>query len=762
MKKFSKKFFLLINIVIWLFIQGCGNEPKGDKVINNELKEEEVIGNKPKEDEKIINNEQSIFIHNDSIDFITFAVTERYEIVAYSASNGLNKYSTEGELIESYPNIGPVTHLNYENGALYAISTVTWDLIEIILEDEGKVKVICGFSFLTEIRGMAVAGDNAYLLGVPAGDEFDYSSWEVGKYIDFGEKIFEVDLKTGKITVVNEIENPIVIYRGEGDGIYVYSHPKDTYIIGFYNQKNKKLGQIAEMNDVGYAMEFAYEFGFFIYQGYETLGHVTAYRMSDGFKINIMDDVLTMPGSAFKRAGGNVAFLGQTAADVETHTIETRLFCIQVTEDHAKLMRNPVQNAPNITENGKDAEPIENVQAKTEEPAPYRGTVTISSGLYGKVFDINYINHISGIETMYINQPSTVAGYQAFLSSIMAGDDRIDIYILNADGETSSALRDLGGFVPLTSSKPISDYLKDCYGWVGEVAKKNGEIWMLPLQYNSSFLWYVPENFNRFGLNPSDFEHFDDYLDTVAKFNVAKRDGFKSYATYVNTYENFWLNQYTSTYSGINDEAAFFDTDLFKNYFKTIWTGWLRYGNPDLPEGHHPLLQYDYMHYRENIPHELGQRSVDYDLGTVVFKLENLHFHYEKSLDDIENWRALPLPRLSEEVTKNYFYVSYALVNPHSKNKELAIAYLEAAASDMLSAITFPAFVIKDEAAYAGHYDMGVPLYRDLHSIFADGEAIIDAFPFDYNVVDAYQSGKKTLDEVIETLNRQYDIWKNE
>jgi hypothetical protein len=209
-----------------------------------------------------------------------------------------------------------------------------------------------------------------------------------------------------------------------------------------------------------------------------------------------------------------------------------------------------------------------------------------------------------------------------------------------------------------------------------------------------------------------------------------------------------------------------------------MWAGYSRYTHPSEAAAHNPILQRDWRHIYEetrsaddpNVVYmkcdlfdEFGNPITDDDRPErTIFKLETMGEQRQK--DNLEDWRVLPLPRLSEDVQRNYFQCVYAVVNPYSKNKDLAVAFLEAAASDMLSSVNVPVFVLEDLSKYGGHYDMSVPVYRDMYEIFKDG-AVVD-YTFDANelhsLIDDYQAGRLTLDKVVIDLQRKADMWLGE
>jgi len=68
------------------------------------------------------------------------------------------------------------------------------------------------------------------------------------------------------------------------------------------------------------------------------------------------------------------------------------------------------------------------------------------------------------------------------------------------------------------------------------------------------------------------------------------------------------------------------------------------------------------------------------------------------------------------------------------------------------------------ESDHEGHYDMSLPVYQDIHNIMSDCVAITQAmFQYErYLLVDEYQSGRMTLDEVVDEIQRKADIMLNE
>jgi len=328
-------------------------------------------------------------------------------------------------------------------------------------------------------------------------------------------------------------------------------------------------------------------------------------------------------------------------------------------------------------------------------------------------------------------------------------------------------MREQGGYVSLTDSKPIRNYLASCFEWVGKAARTaGGETWMLPLYFDIPMLWTVPENFDHFGLTPADVAYFDDYLQAVKDLNQTKGD----YTTHITSFENAetqWRLQYEMTYCDYKKGLVAFGTDLFRNFYNTMFTGWHTYGDTSLASSYHPILQYDQRKYWDSFSSEGGGLTADYDTAHVIFKIEYLSAQLAQLATlggGLTDWRALPMPRLTEKVEKNYAFCTLAVVNPYSKHKEQAVAYLEAAASDMMSSVVKPVFVQKDLSAYNGHYDMSVPAYRDIYDIFSNGAAIEDTadLGLTWTNFDDYQNGKITLDEAVKEIQRQAELWLNE
>jgi hypothetical protein len=396
-------------------------------------------------------------------------------------------------------------------------------------------------------------------------------------------------------------------------------------------------------------------------------------------------------------------------------------------------------------------------QQENAAAAEPRGSVSVSSMM--KLFNTDALRDKSGISAVYIPQPTDSDAYLAFLASIMAGDSAADIYVLEYGEPLTDALRDQGFYIPLNDSAPVQDYLGGCFGWLREAAMTSGgDIWMLPLWVDTDALWYIPENLDHFGITAADVAGLDGYIRTVGELNRVKG----RYTTHVTTfyYETKWFEQYERLYCDYPNGVVNFRTDAFRSFFDAMWTGWdmMKYY-----KRYHPVLGYD--EGAHPLPVHIDEDYIPpyYDAEYVIFSLSAVSSQLS-GVPDISDWRALPIPRLSEEIQTNSVRCVFALVNPNGKNRDLAVAYLEAAAADIHTAITRPVFMLEDLVGYQGVDDnMDLPVWQDIYGLFRDG-VIRSGFPQRerYDISMDYQAGKITLEEAVNEIQRRVDMWLNE
>jgi len=123
------------------------------------------------------------------------------------------------------------------------------------------------------------------------------------------------------------------------------------------------------------------------------------------------------------------------------------------------------------------------------------------------------------------------------------------------------------------------------------------------------------------------------------------------------------------------------------------------------------------------------------------------------------------MTRLSEDVKYNDIFVKYAIINPNSKKRDDALFYLDAFVNAPHDALApyYCNFTQKDIAFYKDEYDTDLPIFTDIYNIIKDGTisripAPITSFMF----VNDYQYGRLSLDEVIDIIQREYEMALNE
>jgi len=691
---------------------------------------------------------EDVFIRSNLTDIVSVAVSPNADVYAATLENCLARYSPDGDLLEEFPGTEHMCGLFYANGFIYGYQAVTHDILEFDINKKTLRVVYAGLQ-ASVIRSLAVSGNYIVLLIVPSYNDILFEA-EADGYMDFKERIITITVTNGEIAEITSIRRPIVLYQGSDETLYVYAHPDSQYVLYSLNTQNGKVDQVASINDIGYINGFAYEEGVFFY--FSRLSNVGAKRMSDGFVYVVANVSPLLLTGNFTRYGNYLLFIEQRQHDVlvgNNHGHDTGpaapmtiLRSIRLGPDLAVLLKDDdMEDGPGFAE--------------------INGNIVISASFSNKLFYDDTPNK-NGVIATYTEQPGLWAEYQEFLTSIMAGNDNIDIYILYLNDSISRAMLEQGYYVPLTGSAPIQAYFDKCFDWVRESATApNGDLWMLPLRFNTSVLWYVPGNFEHFDLTPSDVETLDKYYSTLERINQEKGK-YTTYAQYFEMHYPFWNMQYELTYNDYSNGKVDFNTIIYRSLFDNLWTGWRRNGGIGGASVYHPVLQYDSQKvFAWYSSHDTDGYSPDYNTEHVIFKLDDIGAMMENIGDGFAEWRALPMPRISDEVKKSPMICVFAVVNPHSKNKELAVAYLETAAEDMLSAINHPVFVQKDLSAYEGRYDMSLPVFQDLYDIYRNGAVVSNLFlgNEDQSIIDDYQGGNLTLEEALEEIQRRAEFW---
>ena len=111
-------------------------------------------------------------------------------------------------------------------------------------------------------------------------------------------------------------------------------------------------------------------------------------------------------------------------------------------------------------------------------------------------------------------------------------------------------------------------------------------------------------------------------------------------------------------------------------------------------------------------------------------------------------------PRIATASEQQAAAITFALVNPYSRQKDAAIAYLEAVISKPETTMVTPAFFKKGMENYAQQYDISLPAFQDLYHIYETlgvyyGHLMVET---DSSHILEYQQGLISFDQAIERV----------
>ncbi|MBQ8623391.1 MAG: hypothetical protein IJ424_03320 [Oscillospiraceae bacterium] len=336
---------------------------------------------------------------------------------------------------------------------------------------------------------------------------------------------------------------------------------------------------------------------------------------------------------------------------------------------------------------------------------------------------------------------------------ILAGDSNVDIYLLGSS--EIDLLKKRSIYYPLESDV-IDNFVDGCFDYLSEsVTDDEGKIIALPISIYESFLSYPIAAETELGFTSEDIKYYRDFHGLINSY-----DGERvSYAMGANLFFNY-DSQYENYYCDFDNMVYDYDTDVYRGIYSLL-DGWQRYGlSPSMPGFSNPAV--------------LGA-----DGGRLIFDESETLFLTTKKFSDfifantadpyvdiepcnLNNWRAVHIPWISQDVSENYVNATYAFINPYSKHYDEAVKFLEYIAENYFDSISTYTFIRVDKEEYPDTYMKETQMFSDVYDICKNGFVSEYTVSSSRNDIEEYQTGRATLDEAIAMYQREVEIWLNE
>lgn len=565
-----------------------------------------------------------------------------------------------------------------------------------------------------DIRNMIIIDNKLYLLAAlkqpyDINVQLEVEDPETG-YMNFDERAYAIDPASKKLEDLG-IQN-VIAESYSNDTLYYYTCRDGHYSLDIYDRASKTLKAVRNMDDVGYTIAFAVIGEEFLYYSVNGAG-IRKLNLNTG-------DLTAEAGTIFIIRNSQFAVYKDALVYLDIST--------------ASINKYGAVSADDL--------PTGNI-AKYNGESLVIGEV---SAYYASV-KTGEVNKACGVSASIYETPMHDDELKL---ELLSGNSDVDIYIFSTGSRLCRDLRATGGYVPLTDESIVEAQDK-YFDWLADYCvDDNGDIWCVPIDVGVEATFYIPENLEALGIKPEELTTLDGYYSALEK--IKAQDKYKYYGTaeqlsYAMLEQNYPVNY------GYHD----FNNDAFKNAFKRVYDGFVLWEDSNTT-GSHPLFN--------NLYTSEEWHQSEYHIGS-----ENVAFmdtyNFEDDVEDFEDFHAIKLPYVKNANEKNGAFISYAIVNPYSKKKEAAQAYLGYIAETGLKYRRNPSFIYKDKSMYDGFYNLEKPYFNDMYSISENAavcEALV-AYNSDSDVrpfVIEYQRGEMTLDEYIASLSRLTEMAENE
>lgn len=661
-----------------------------------------TTGNKPYSNYTEICDTESYDLRKFSLstEFFNFSLGKYFNI--YTSHNGyVCKFYDTGELRTTYENTYGFSAPYYFDEYIYAMSTD--GCLYKIQNNSGEMSVVSEKMSGYAANCIVVNSDFALLTMHTTNDSEKFSL-----------KLMRVDLASGEATEL-DLGSDQRIYCSAGGVMYVYAKEvidrEEVYSLYEIPAEGKPIF-ICDMTDIGETSRFILENGVFYYAN--QMGDLCAKSLING------EGSICVPGAGIYGMGeyaengmvfldGNIFYYNANTASIES----------------AFILNFGIGDKSLVKICAPDKESVSHI-------------------------DIESLNRYTDANLSY-----TYLSEDEIALKILAGDDDADIYFISAS--LAGKLLDKNIYTPIESDI-VKNFNESCFDYINDACfAENGDIALMPISNYVYGIVYPTASFKEAGIAREDLLYYKGFMDCVRNKSTEKH-AFQ----FGNVIYNSLLMQYAEYYCNFENGEFDFTSDAFKEFFTDLCTYYPDYDSWE-PYGFTHPRTYDPEVNPELIgKEELAHYSTDLTFMSISFY--NYYYHAIYCPTFFEEWRAIPMPRLSEDVTANYVELEFAVINPYSKNKEAATKLLEDIATNYMSVRGGQAaysFLLEDKSAYSSDYHPESQVFNDFYNIAKDG------FIFTYEIgsaviCDNYSRGLISAEEALEELQRQVNISLNE
>lgn len=371
----------------------------------------------------------------------------------------------------------------------------------------------------------------------------------------------------------------------------------------------------------------------------------------------------------------------------------------------------------------------------------------ISNALSQRLNDsISMVTSDNYLESQNVNGFSItqeIIDHETFALTVLSNDTKYDLFYLRSRADCAAEIRDKGAFYPLNEVDGVQEYIDSCFPFIKEAATNaDGDIWMLPILVQPSYIVYNEENCNKNGLHFYDGMPAEEFVDMIIKYYSEGNTDYEILGPYI--YAEQLLSDYLLKYNRFDTEDFRELASLIKNKI---------YTNQDaFSFGSHMTEMYEM-----NSKVDRTNQSFALCINSSNIKI------YER--DWGENAKAMRVPLFTDSKTSVSTAV-FICVNPFSDNLDRTLEYISALSKNLVEQGAEDddrinrdkVMMLQNAAVYSRN-----EFFSEINDVYNTG---VIRFTYPAEIYEAdfdkYLAGEISLDSFITEADRKLRTYLNE